>query len=338
MEEYNNPNTDTNNENSDVQYADVGKTDENRKKDEPIDKDYLSTMEPVVLIDKSRNKEAHLITSTRNDFGDLLESARRINTGLFKGTWDLCYLHPQTNKPVYIDEDRQISDIVGEGVNTFYWKYKKRAYKLPTKSDYQNESYKKDAKKWASNNRKKQTQQRTATQQQSKTRNKRAPGKRPGAGLQVLEYAYMSKRSIAFLIDFILLTMIAGLFGFEGISLLIGWLYFALLESSDSQATIGKKMMGLKVSDLNGRRLSFWQATVRHFGKWVSNITFGLGYLVAGITEKKQALHDIIAGTVVWEEKLHATPPQKTLTDKDYKHKKGKPVTTYYIRIGRPRR
>jgi uncharacterized RDD family membrane protein YckC len=72
------------------------------------------------------------------------------------------------------------------------------------------------------------------------------------------------------------------------------WLYWSLMESSSWQATLGKRMLGLRVTDLAGRRISFARATGRYFGK----IIF-FGFIFAGFTEKKQALHDMIAGCLV---------------------------------------
>jgi uncharacterized RDD family membrane protein YckC len=84
-------------------------------------------------------------------------------------------------------------------------------------------------------------------------------------------------------------------------SLVGGWLYNAYFESSDWQATVGKKVMNLVVTDLQGNRLSFGRASGRFFAKIVSGlIPFGIGYILAGITEKKQALHDMIAGCLVF--------------------------------------
>jgi uncharacterized RDD family membrane protein YckC len=76
-------------------------------------------------------------------------------------------------------------------------------------------------------------------------------------------------------------------------------LYFSLLESSPWQATLGKKAFGLQVTDLDGRRLTFARATGRYFAKIVSNLTFGVGYLMAGFTKRKQALHDLMAESLV---------------------------------------
>ena len=83
------------------------------------------------------------------------------------------------------------------------------------------------------------------------------------------------------------------------ISVVVQWLYFALQEASEKQATVGKRALSIRVTDLNGNRLSFGHATGRHFGKIVSFMICGIGYFMAGFTEKKQALHDSMASTLV---------------------------------------
>jgi uncharacterized RDD family membrane protein YckC len=77
------------------------------------------------------------------------------------------------------------------------------------------------------------------------------------------------------------------------------WLYFALMESGPNQATLGKQAMGLKVTDDYGQPITFARATGRFFGGAVSNIILGIGYMMAGFTERKQALHDLMANTCV---------------------------------------
>ena len=69
--------------------------------------------------------------------------------------------------------------------------------------------------------------------------------------------------------------------------------------SSSYQATLGKMIFGMKVTDLSGNRLSFAHATGRHFAKWISSLTLCIGYIMVGFTERKQGLHDMIAGTLV---------------------------------------
>jgi uncharacterized RDD family membrane protein YckC len=77
------------------------------------------------------------------------------------------------------------------------------------------------------------------------------------------------------------------------------WLYFAAMESSSWQATMGKKPLGLYVTDIKGQRLSLIRATGRTFAKYLSSATAGIGYLLCGFTEKKQALHDMVANCLV---------------------------------------
>lgn len=85
-----------------------------------------------------------------------------------------------------------------------------------------------------------------------------------------------------------------------GIGFVGNWLYHAMSESSSWQATLGKKAMGIIVTDMAGRQTSFGRASGRHFSKIISGlIPFAIGYIVAGFTEKKQAVHDLIAGCLV---------------------------------------
>jgi uncharacterized RDD family membrane protein YckC len=83
------------------------------------------------------------------------------------------------------------------------------------------------------------------------------------------------------------------------IRFVVNWLYYALLESSAWQATLGKKALGLEVTDLEGRRISFARATGRFFAKILSAMILLIGFIMIGFTQKKQGLHDILAGTLV---------------------------------------
>lgn len=85
----------------------------------------------------------------------------------------------------------------------------------------------------------------------------------------------------------------------ELIGIVVQWLYFAGMESSSWQGTLGKKALGLQVVDLEGRRVSFGRATGRYFAKIISGMILLIGYIMAGFTEKKQALHDMIAACLV---------------------------------------
>jgi uncharacterized RDD family membrane protein YckC len=81
--------------------------------------------------------------------------------------------------------------------------------------------------------------------------------------------------------------------------LMIQWAYFALLESSPWQASLGKKMLGLKVTDLEGKRISFGRASARFFCTLISGFILMAGFIMIAFTKKKQALHDILTGCLV---------------------------------------
>ncbi len=97
-----------------------------------------------------------------------------------------------------------------------------------------------------------------------------------------------------------LVAKITALFGAVGlIGQVVNVLYFSFMESSKFQATIGKLALGLIVTDINGEKLDFVKALIRNVSKIVSAVILMIGYLLAAFTEKKQALHDIIASTLV---------------------------------------
>ena len=81
--------------------------------------------------------------------------------------------------------------------------------------------------------------------------------------------------------------------------IIVGFLYCPVMESSNFQGTLGKKLLGIFVTDLNGNKLSFEQATKRHSMKLLSYLTIFIGFFMAGWTDKKQALHDQITQTLV---------------------------------------
>jgi uncharacterized RDD family membrane protein YckC len=83
------------------------------------------------------------------------------------------------------------------------------------------------------------------------------------------------------------------------LGIMLSWIYYASLESSVWQATLGKKALGLQVTDLYGNRITFARASGRYFGTLVSSFVLGIGFLMAGFTARKQALHDILAGCLV---------------------------------------
>ena len=93
--------------------------------------------------------------------------------------------------------------------------------------------------------------------------------------------------------------MLLGSCGLSLIQIVGALLYYAMMESSSKQATLGKIALGLKVTDGAGQPISFGRATGRHFAKIISVLTFFIGFMMAGWTQRKQALHDMIADTLV---------------------------------------
>jgi len=137
----------------------------------------------------------------------------------------------------------------------------------------------------------------------------------PPAG-QPTGYGGFWIRFVAYIIDGILLSVAAGVIGAvtgggmygdldhpnysgSGVSIIVAWLYFALMESSERGATVGKMAMGLRVVTDQGQRLSFLNATGRYFAKFISAIILGIGFLMIAFSDRKRGLHDMIAGTLV---------------------------------------
>jgi uncharacterized RDD family membrane protein YckC len=130
-------------------------------------------------------------------------------------------------------------------------------------------------------------------------------------------YAGFWRRLLAYLIDIFLLCVLFFLVGsvvavvapnapesftgalFNLVGILVFWVYYANCESGPHQATLGKRALRLHVTDENGQRLTFGRASGRFFGKFLSGLMLGLGFLAIGFTSKKQGLHDKLASTLV---------------------------------------
>ena len=119
----------------------------------------------------------------------------------------------------------------------------------------------------------------------------------------VLGFSIFKLSELSSFNDEIPLGAVASLFGLifftALISIVITWLYFALMESSSKQGTLGKMALGIKVTDIEGNRISFLRATGRYFGKILSGMILMIGYIMAGLTARKQALHDMLANCLV---------------------------------------
>jgi uncharacterized RDD family membrane protein YckC len=134
---------------------------------------------------------------------------------------------------------------------------------------------------------------------------------------QPVAYGGFWIRVVAYFIDGIVLSIVVAIIAFAiGVNVIMGargqfnptlnlgalaiyWLYFALMESSERGATLGKMAVGLRVVTGQGQRLSFLNATGRYFAKFVSAIILGIGFIMVAFTERKRGLHDMIADTLV---------------------------------------
>jgi len=141
------------------------------------------------------------------------------------------------------------------------------------------------------------------------------------------QFAGFWKRFLAFLIDFVAVSIVgfiinfslglcigivlgmmhvetmtirvvAGLFGLI-FGLILHLLYWSIFESSKLQATPGKLALGIVVTDAVGGRITFWRALGRNAAKLISSFFFCLGYIICSFTERRQAAHDLLAGTLV---------------------------------------
>jgi len=94
-------------------------------------------------------------------------------------------------------------------------------------------------------------------------------------------------------------AIMAAVMGMWLVGMCVQILYYSILESSKYQGTVGKLVMGIKVTDMNGERISFGKGVLRAIGRVISGMILFIGYLMAAFTERKQALHDMLAGTLV---------------------------------------
>jgi uncharacterized RDD family membrane protein YckC len=138
---------------------------------------------------------------------------------------------------------------------------------------------------------------------------------------KVNEYAGLWERFLAYVIDCLVLIAIGFIMGFtigllfpnlilttpeeelepifNVIGFIISWIYFAAMESSNWQATFGKRALGLKVTSYDFKKISFGHSSVRFFSKIISILILFIGYIMIAFTEKKQGLHDMLAKTLV---------------------------------------
>ena len=128
-------------------------------------------------------------------------------------------------------------------------------------------------------------------------------GPSPHTQTGVTIYAGFWVRAGAFVIDWVFLAIVLAVLAMiSSVGLVFGlgipWIYEALMLSGEKQATLGKMALGIVITDATGGRLTFGRATGRHFAKYLSSLLMGLGFIMAAFTERKQALHDLLARSV----------------------------------------
>lgn len=116
-----------------------------------------------------------------------------------------------------------------------------------------------------------------------------------GMGAASMDFQSMTEGDIITMVTSILMAVVAG----SIVLMVVNLLYYTLMEASKFQGTVGKIVLGLKVTDKDGGKVSFVTALLRNLGKIVSGAILLIGYIMAGFTEKKQALHDMFVGTLV---------------------------------------
>ncbi|MBQ7908552.1 MAG: RDD family protein [Elusimicrobiaceae bacterium] len=141
-------------------------------------------------------------------------------------------------------------------------------------------------------------------------------------------HASVWKRFWAFVIDVIVfailfwaLAQLIDNFTLSLLLLVIIWLYYALLESSPWQASLGKRLLGLKVVDKRGRRLSFGKATKRLLSRLITNFTFYFGFFSAAFDKQNKTLHDRMSKSLVVEKDIPFDP--------DHFQEEDEPVFTF---------
>ncbi len=145
-------------------------------------------------------------------------------------------------------------------------------------------------------------------------------------------YAGFWKRVAAYMIDTVLLMIVFGIlgavFGITGTELITGEgtgafaafyiveialmaLYFGWMHASVNQATLGKLAIGIKVTDDDGQRIGLGRGIGRFFASIISSLVLCIGYVMAGFTDRKRALHDMLASTLVVDRWAFTSQPDR---------------------------
>lgn len=248
-------------------------------------------LEPIVLIDYEKGEEAHIVTYPVNTFEEILYAAKRINQDLFNGDWQLSYLD-ESKQSVDIKKEEILESYLEKDIHSFYWAYKEKRRNAPQQNG---------GSQAASARERTRERWRGSEGAQAANRAPEQQSESQGAPTKVRQikrkkYAHIGKRVIAFWIDWLILSVLmAMLFRAGPAAMWLMWLYFAITESSKHQASVGKRIMGLKIEHSDGKRMTFMGATIRFFAR----IFLGFGVVLAVFTKKRQTLHDLVTDTIV---------------------------------------
>ncbi len=132
-----------------------------------------------------------------------------------------------------------------------------------------------------------------------------------GYSPSAINYASLGKRFVGFVIDMTLVFIVTLIFAaanrgdpglqdaVRGMFIFTLWIYYSAMEGSPAQGSIGKILMKIKVTDLDGNRIGVGRAIGHGFARIFSSMFFGIGYIMALFTEKNQCLHDQAAKCIV---------------------------------------
>ncbi|MGH8668317.1 MAG: RDD family protein, partial [Burkholderiales bacterium] len=124
-------------------------------------------------------------------------------------------------------------------------------------------------------------------------------------GFWIRFFAVLVDSAIVFLVMVLLIVGAGSALGEAGLTFgalaawLFAFLYWPVMHASKLQATLGKALLGLRVTGYQGNRVSFLRSLGRELAKVLSGAVAMVGYLVAAFTARKQALHDLVASTYV---------------------------------------
>ncbi len=244
------------------------------------------TLEPIKLIDRSDKRTADLVVHTDRTIQEVMESARSLYPKWFKGDWSLSFKNPATGTHQPVNPELELSHYLAQDTDVFYWNA--TAPKAST-----------GARNRGSNR----------GREQRATRAGRKKHQKGTSSAVVARPSSLLDRALAFLIDTFVIAILtyffAGVLRGRGLAIIVPFAYYAFMESSDHQASLGKMLVGLRVMNLKGERIDLKQASIRSIVKVVTLPFSMLVYLVPFFTRYRQSVHDLAAGTMIVDNQAH---------------------------------